>query len=450
MNLYHRLQARADTDRPIRVGLIGAGKFATMFLAQANRTPGMQVAVIADLDPDRARVACTTAGWTAEQIAATSAAQAVANGTTFLTDDVDQIFNTDGVDVVVEATGHPLAGAAHADRAIAHGRHIVMVNVEADVMVGPLLARRAEAAGVVYSLAYGDQPALICEQVDWARAAGLEVVCAGKGTRYLPRFHQSTPDTIWDNWYGTITAQQAAARGLNPKMFNSFIDGTKSAIEMAAVANATGLEPPPDGLKFPPCGSQDLARITCPPDAGGQVAHRGTVEVVSSLERDGRPVLNNIAFGTYVTFAAADDYVATCFSEYGMSTDDSGRFSSLWRPYHLIGLELGISIASVGLRGEPTGAPRDFRGDAVATAKTDLAAGTVLDGEGGYTVYGKLLPAATSLAAGALPIGLAQNVSLTRPVAAGEVVTWDHVSIDTTEPAAALRRTMEAEFAAPA
>jgi predicted homoserine dehydrogenase-like protein len=325
-----------------------------------------------------------------------------------------------------------------------HRKHIVMVNVEADALAGPLLARRAREAGIVYSLAYGDQPALICEMVDWARAAGFEVIAAGKGTKYLPEYHLSTPATVWGH-YG-ITPEDARLGGLNAQMFNSFLDGTKSAIEMCAVANATGLAAPA-GLSFPPCGVDDLPRVLRPRGDGGTLAQRGQVEVISSLERDGRPVFRDLRWGVYVVFAGGSDYVERCFREYGLVTDPSGRYSALYKPYHLIGLELGISVASVGLRGEPTGAPETFAADVVATAKRDLAAGEWLDGEGGFTVYGRLLPAAQSLQAGGLPLGLAHKVRLARPVAAGQAVRWDDVEIDETQPAVRVRREMERTMA---
>jgi predicted homoserine dehydrogenase-like protein len=354
------------------------------------------------------------------------------------------VIEAPGIDVVIDATGHPPSGIRHALACCAQGKHIIMVNVEADVLAGPLLARRAAAAGIVYSMAYGDQPALIAEMVDWARAAGFEVVAAGKGTKYLPAYHASTPDTVWGH-YG-LSPEQARLGGMNPQMFNSFLDGTKSAIEMAAVANATGLTPAADGLGFPACGVDDLPRLLKPKGDGGLLAQKGQVEVISSLERDGRPVFRDLRWGVYVTFEAPSDYVRRCFSEYGLVTDASGRYAAMYKPYHLIGLELGISVASAALRGEATGAATGFRGDAVATAKRALQPGEMLDGEGGFTVYGKLMPAADSLALGALPIGLAHGVKLTRAIPAGDCVRWADVVADEGEPAVKIRREMEALF----
>ncbi len=443
MNLYRMLLARAEAGNPVRVGLIGAGKFGTMYLSQAARTPGIHVMALADLNPDRAIAACARVGGFDTSAAGFDAARKA--GTTHVTDDPMALVAADGIDVVIDATGNPAAGIAHALGAIEHGRHIIMVNVEADVLAGPLLAARARQAGVVYSMAYGDQPALIAEQVDWARASGFEVVAAGKGTKYLDGYHHITPDDVWQH-YG-LTPEEARAGGMNPQMFNSFLDGTKSAIEMAAVANATGLTPAPSGLSFPPCGVHDLPHVMRPQDVGGLLHHKGQVEVVSSEERDGRHVAGDLRWGVYVAFEAPSAYVRDCFREYGLVTDTTGRYSALWKPYHLIGLELGISVASAALRGEPTGQADGFRGDVVATAKRDLKPGDRLDGEGGYTVYGRLMPAADSLAAGGLPVGLASDVILKNPVARDTPLTWADVEAPPGMQAMRIRREMETMFA---
>jgi predicted homoserine dehydrogenase-like protein len=428
------LQARAAAGRPVTVGVIGAGKFGSMFLACAQRTPGMQIAGIADLSITRARDSLARIGWPEAQYAAASVDAAIRDGSTALTEDALALIADPRVEVIVEVTGHPAAGIRHALAAIAHGKHIVMVNVEADVLAGPLLAERARAAGTVYSMAYGDQPALVCEIVDTLRAEGFNIVAAGKGTKYLPSFHNSTPATVWGH-YG-LTEEQARIGGMNPQMFNSFLDGTKSGIEMAAIANATSLAPPEDGLGFPPCGVQDLPRIF----AGST----GKVEVISSLERDGRQVVGDLRWGVYAVFEGETDYIRRCFAEYGVATDPSGRYAALWRPYHFIGLELGVSVASAALRREPTGSAEHWIGDVAATAKRNLAAGEVLDGEGGAMVWGKCIPAERSLAHGALPIGLAHGIALKRSVNAGDIVTYGDVAIDETAEAVRIRRAMEA------
>ncbi|ODU05963.1 MAG: flagellar biosynthesis protein FlgA [Pseudonocardia sp. SCN 72-86] len=443
MNLHELSSRRAESSAgPIKVGVIGAGKFASMYLTQAVASPEVHVVGVVDLDVDKARSALARTGWVAERIAAASFTEAMASGGTHVGESAEELIATPGLEVVLEITGHPLAGVRHAEAAIAAGCHVVMVNVEADCLVGPLLAERARAAGVVYSMAYGDQPALISELVDWCRTTGFDVVAAGKGTKYLPEYETSTPDTVWEH-YG-FTEAQLAGGDFNPKMFNSFLDGTKSAIEMAAVANVTGLVPQSGGLRFPPVGVDDLPTVLRPRSTGGDLDDAGTVEVVSSIARDGSEVRRDLRWGVYVTFQARTDYAARCFAEYGMRTDPSGRYAAMYRPYHLIGLELGVSVASAVLRGEATGAARAFRGDVVAVAKRGLRAGERLDGEGGYTVRGALTPAAGSLAQRALPIGLAAGVALRADVAAGAVLTYDDVDLDETAPAVRLRRQLEA------
>ena len=433
MYLYSSLKQREADATPVRAGLIGAGKFGSMFLSQVPTSPGLIVSVIADLDPSRAMARCREVGWDEARLANTS-----------FTDDAEAMIQGDNIDVVVEATGDPAAGIKHALLCSEHGKHVVMVNVEADVLAGPWLARQARQAGVVYSMAYGDQPALTMEMVDWARSCGFAVVAAGKGTKYLPTYHQSTPDTVWSH-YG-LSAEQAAAAGMRSQMFNSFLDGTKSSIEMAAIANAADLQAPTRGLGFPACGAEDLAEVLRPRDQGGVLEFSGQVEVVSSLERDGRPVVRDLRWGVYCVFEAPNDYSAACFTQYGMNTDASGRYSAMFKPFHLIGLELNISIFSAALRNQPTGAPICFNADVVAIAKRDINAGEILDGEGGYTVWGRLMPATASVATRALPIGLASSIALIRPVKQDQVITMDDISIETSSQAWQVRNKMLEHF----
>jgi predicted homoserine dehydrogenase-like protein len=445
MNLYSLISARQASRGPVKVGVIGAGKFASMFFTQAVVSPWIHIVAIADLDVPKAQSALERTGWPAERYAAASPNAALRDGSTYLTESADELLRMSAIEVVLEVTGNALAGAAHALLAIEEGKHVVMVNVEADCMIGPILHQRARAAGVVYSMAYGDQPALICELVDWCRTVGFDVIAAGKGTKYLPEYAYSTPDTVWD-YYG-FTEEQLSTGDFNPKMFNSFLDGTKSAIEMAAVANGTGLVPQDEGLFFVPAGVDELPDAFRERTRGGALSRRGTVEIASSLNRDGSAVDRDLRWGVYVTFEAKTDYAARCFAEYGVRTDESGRVGSLYRPYHMIGLELGVSIASAVVRNEPTGTPTDFLGDVMTVAKRDIRAGEQLDGEGGYTVFGRLAPAATSVSGGALPLGLAHGAKLVRDVVKDAVVTWDDVVIDETQTAVRMRRELESTFA---
>ena len=448
MNLYAKLRERAAQGRPLRVGLIGAGKFAAMYLAQVPNTPGVHLVGIADLSPQSARASLQRVGWPAERYGATSLDQAAAQGLTHIGEDWRALVAHPAIDIVIEATGNPIAAVEHVLETFRQGKHVVMVTVEADALCGPLLAQRARAAGVVYSLAYGDQPAMICDLVDWARAAGFNVVAAGRGHKWLPHYAQSTPETVW-GYYG-LTPEQARIGGLNPKMFNSFLDGSKPAIESTAVCNATGLTPAPDGLAFPPAGIDQLPEVMRPKAEGGQLHHKGQVEVVSSLQRDGTPIGYDIRMGVWVVFEGDTDYIRRCFTEYGVQTDAGGRYACLYKRWHLIGLEVGISVASVGLRGEPTGCATGLRADVVATAKRDLSAGEMLDGEGGYTVYGKLMPAADSLSVGALPLGLAHEAKVLRAVPAGRTVRRDDVMLDERSVASRTRREMEQTLGGPA
>ena len=444
MNLFARLSEREAAARPIRIGMIGAGKFGTMFLTQVRRTPGMHLAGLADLDVGHARSQLALAGWDAPRYAASSLGEALKARTTFVTDNAEALLECADIDVIVEATGDPKTGIRFALASIAHGKHIVMVNVEADALAGPLLAHKARAAGVIYSLAWGDQPALICEQVDWARACGFKVISAGKGTRYHPSYHRSNPDTVWDILDKYLRIDDRAS--INPKMFNSFIDGTKSGIEMTAVCNATGLVPQTHGLSFPPASRFELADICKPRSEGGTLEKSGVTEVVSSVDRQERDVPHHLAMGTFVVFEGESEYARKCFREYHLMPDASGRYAAMYRPTHMIGLELGISIASVALRGEPTGTPIGFHSDVVATAKRDLTAGEMLDGEGGFCVWGKQSPAQDSLDAGMLPLGLAHQVRLKRDIREGVSLRWTDVEIDAADPAVRVRREMEAAF----
>ncbi|MDE1954066.1 MAG: flagellar biosynthesis protein FlgA [Betaproteobacteria bacterium] len=446
MSLYSKLQQRQAEGRPVRIGLIGAGKFGSMYLAQIPRTPGVHLVGVADLSPEGACRNLARVGWEPQRVQAATLDAAVKAGSTHVGDDWQALVSHPAIDVIVECTGHPIAAVDHCLGAFAHGKHVVNVTVEADAFCGPLLARKAAQAGVVYSMAFGDQPALICDLVDWARTCGFPVVAAGRGHKWLPHFCESTPQTVWGH-YG-LTPEQATRGGLNPKMFNSFLDGSKPSIECAAVSNATGLAVPGTGLTYPPASVEDIPFVTRPKSEGGVLEHKGMVEVISSLETDGRAIPYDIRMGVWVTVEAETDYIKNCFEEYNAHTDPSGRYFTLYKRWHLIGLEVGVSVASVALRGEPTGVATAWNADVVATAKRALQPGDMLDGEGGFTVWGKLQPARASLAMGGLPLGLAHGVRVLRPVRKGQCLCWADVAVDTGTHAWRVRKEMEQTFGA--
>ncbi len=444
MSLHRQLQELAANNQSIKVGLIGAGKFGSMYLSQIPTTPGVHLVGIADLSPAGVKKNLERVGWKDEQSNAKSLDDAIKTGQTHISEDWQALVSHPAIDVIVECTGHPIAAVDHCLLAFANGKHVVNVTVEADAFCGPLLAQKAQEAGVVYSLAFGDQPALICDLVDWARTCGFPVVAAGRGHKWLPHFSESTPETVWGN-YG-LTPEQATRGGLNPKMFNSFLDGSKPSIESTAVANATGLSVPSNGLLYPPASVEDIPFVTRPISEGGVLEKKGMVEVISSLEANGRKIPYDIRMGVWVTVEAETDYIKNCFEEYNAHTDPSGRYFTLYKRWHLIGLEVGMSVASVALRKEATGVAHCWNADVVATAKRDLKPGEILDGEGGYTVWGKLLPATKSVAMGGLPLGLAHDIKLIRPVKKGQSLCWDDVAVDTSTHAYKIRQELETKF----
>ena len=433
MFLEKKINELIDNKKTVNVTLIGAGKFGSMFLSQAPYTKGLNVFTICDLNIDKAKKACREVGWSEDQI----------NNIIF-TEDFEKAINNDEVDVVVEATGHPSSGIKHARTCFKYGKHVIMVNVEADVLAGPSLSAEANSAEVVFSMAYGDQPSLTLEIIEWARASGFKVTAAGKGTKYIPEYHYSTPKTVWDH-YG-LTSDEAEKAGMNSKMFNSFLDGTKSSLEMSAIANASGLNVPNNGLLFPPCGMDDLASLLKEKNKGGILKKNEQVEVVSSLERDGRPVFKDLRWGVYAVLQAPNDYAASCFKQYGMNTDQSGEFSAMYKPFHLIGMELNTSIFSAALLKLPTGQTKYFKGDVVSVSKRNLKKGEKLDGEGGFTVWGKLIPASTSLNLQALPIGLANDMYLKNDIDKDKILTWNDVEFDTNNEIIKYRHQMENKF----
>ena len=413
MYLHSKLE---DYKKNINIAFIGCGKFISMFLSQYNQLKKIKIDSIVDLDIERAKSNCIKSGLKKETVEKIN-----------FVNSLDSILNRN-IEIFIEATGNPVAGTQHACKVIQAKKDIIMVNVEADVLCGKYLSDLAKENNVIYSMAYGDQPSLIIEQIEWARLNGFFVTCAGKGTKYHPSFEYSTPESVWNN-YG-MTAEQAKKAGMNPKMFNSFVTGDKSSIEMAAVANASGLKCPVNGLTYPPVGVYDIANKLIPKDKGGHIDHEGQVEVISSIDRKKIQIENDLRWGVYIVIKAQNNYVKNCFKEYGMVTDNSGEYSAIWRPYHYVGLELAQSIYSIALDKKPTGYTKFFNADVVSVAKKDLASGEILDGEGGFAARGRLAASKDSIGGNFLPLGLSDGARTKKSIKKDEFIKIDDVEIN--------------------
>ncbi len=427
--LFEQLQARESQGRPIRIGVIGAGTFGTQIVAQTCRMQGMRVSALAELDLKRARKALTLGGIPGERIreAATGSAinDAIRDDYPVITADADTLMDSE-IDVVVEATGHVNMGTTHAYRAIEAQKHVVMVTVEADIVVGHLLKKKADAAGVMYSMAYGDEPALACELWDWASSLGFRVVAAGKGTRFLSSFRKYNPDDV---------AEQYGFTGddYNAQMFGSFLDGTKHAIEMAALSNATGLVPDVRGMHFPSPDLREIPDVLCSVDKGGILNQEGVVEAVSAIRPDLSEVERNLRGGLYAVIGAPAGFSVESLASYGeiigMITGRKSNYAMIYRPQHFIGHEMPITAARMMIWGQTCGAAVTKTSDVVASAKRALSPGDVLDGEGGFTVYGLIDRADTAQREHLVPIGLTQGATVIQSIPEDGMITYDNVDV---------------------
>jgi len=407
-------------NNEIKVAFIGCGKFISMFLAQYNQLKKIKIDSIIELDLDKAKKNCSNSGLSEQKI----------NEINFTTS-LENTFNRD-IDIYIEATGNPIVGTIHAVKIIKNKKHLILVNVEADVTCGKYLSDLANENGVICSMAYGDQPSLILEQIEWSRLNGFEVVCAGKGTKYHPDFEYSTPETVW-GYYGLSKERAEQESGMNPKMFNSFLCGDKSAIEMCAVSNAANLKCPENGLTFPPVGVYDIAKKLIPKNKGGLIDFEGQVEVISSIDREKKDIPNDLRWGVYIVIKAGNQYVKNCFKDYGMVTDESGDYSAIWRPYHYIGLELAQSIYSIALDNRATGYTKNYNAEVASVAKKDLKKGDKLDGEGGFCARGKLVTSQTSKKENLLPLGLTDHALVNKDIAKDQVITIKDVDLNLPE-----------------
>lgn len=442
--LYQRLQDLEKRGVPIQVGLIAAGTFGTQIVAQIAHATGMRIAVIAELDVAKAKRAYGQSGVAIEQLEIADTPEdinrAIAAVRPVITTDA-RVLMASGVDVVIEATGNVEAGAAHARYALAQGKHVVMVTVEADVVVGYQLRKLADAAGVLYSAAYGDEPAIAFELWDWARSLGFRVVAAGKGTRFKPAFRKYNPDDV-------AVAYGFTGQDYNAQMFGSFLDGTKHAIEMACLANMTGLVPDVRGMHFPTADLRQIPDILCHRDKGGILGEEGVVEAVSSIDVNETAVERSLRGGLYCVVDAPTPFVLDSLRSYGeiigMIIGERSGYATIYRPQHWIGHEMPISVARIMLNGETCGTPLGQHAEVVAAAKKPLPAGTVLDGEGGYCTYGLLERTAVVKEENLLPVGLSQRAVVKRDIPEDGLLTMDDVELPDSE-LLELRRAQDAE-----
>ncbi len=412
------LHSKLETyKKDISIAFIGCGKFISMFLSQFNQLKKIKIDTIVDLKIENAKKNCLNSGLTKKTIDSIN-----------FVNSLDEAIDRD-IDIFIEATGNPIVGTVHAVKVIKKKKHIILVNVEADVTCGKYLSDLALNNRVICSMAYGDQPSLIVEQVEWARLNGFEVTCAGKGTKYHPTFEYSTPDTVW-GYYGLDKNRAEKESGMNPKMFNSFLCGDKSAIEMAAVSNATNLKCPNNGLNFPAVGVYDIAKKLIPKKQGGFIDYEGQVEVISSIDLNQKDIPNDLRWGVYIVIKAQNQYVKNCFSDYGMVTDSTGTYSAIWRPYHYIGLELAQSMYSIALDQKATGFTKYYNADVASFAKKDLEIGEKLDGEGGFCARGRLVTAQQSKQEKILALGLSDGAIVKKAIKKDQVITLNDVELN--------------------
>ena len=437
------LEHLENSQTPINVGLVGCGRFGSMAASQIFRTNGMRLSLVCDINTQSAVKNLANAGIPNDLLNdITLKSPSPQNSNTpyiDITDDFSNLLQAN-LDVIVESTGNPEVGAYNAFKAIESEKHLIMVNVEADVLVGPILNKLAHSKNVVYSLAFGDQPALIEELYDWALSTGFEVVTAGKGTKYLPEYRKAKPNDAYRR-YG-YSQNEFKNNKLNPKMYNSFLDGTKSAVEMCSVANMTGMIPDIPGMHFPPASIDDIPSILIPKTDGGILSKSNVVEVISCLNRDGSEISNSLRWGVFIVITTDSKYLRSCIKEYGVPTDSTGKYAVMWRPYHFVGMETPISIAKAHLYKEATGSPQNQTCEVVAKAKNNLFVKEVLEGEGGNNIYGVIVEQKYAADNNLLPIGLCDKAKLIKSVNDDDFIRMDEVELNSSSFAANLRSSM--------
>lgn len=411
MQLYDHLLRRAAAGTPIRVGLVGCGQMGSGLVHVTHTMAGMETMAIVDIQPERPKATLLGLGVPEDAMVTTedaaTAEDALRAGKYVITPDALLPARLPSLDAVVEATGLTEVGASVAWHCIDAAKHVVMLNVETDVTVGPVLSRLAARAGCVYTVASGDEPGELKRLYDEAGALGFEVVALGKGKNNTIDF-DATPARY---------RAQAEGKGMNPKMLSAFKDGSKTMVEMAAVSNATGLVPDVPGMHGPKVEREDLAKVFIPQADGGVFSRRGCVDYTTG----------KVAPGIFAIVTSTDDRVHTDMRFVGMG---DGPYYCLLRPYHLCNIETPLAIANAVIYGESTVASTRLVSEVVPIAKRDLQPGDTVGEIGCADYLGRIYTHAEAAAAGGVPIGLTPGGAVTAPIAKGEMLTHANFAPD--------------------
>ena len=420
------LDRRRREGKPVRVGLIGAGQMGTDIIVQTDLMAGIEVVAAADAIPENVFAARRIAGngGRAPEMAddARAVERIVARGRLAVCKSYRDVCAAECVDVIIDATGNPNVGAEVALATIAAGKHIVMMNVEADVTIGPYLSAKAEEAGVVYTLGAGDEPSTTMELVNFLRGLGYPIVAAGKGKNNAFRI-DATPDAY---------REEATRRNMNPRMLVEFVDGSKTMVEMVALANATGLVPDIPGMHGPSAPVDQLHRVFCPRDEGGLLARKGVVDFT---------VARGVAPGVFAVAEMRHPRLRERMNDLQLG---EGPYYTFYRPYHLTSLEVPLSAAAAVLYGQSHMRPLPVPvAEVGARAKRDLEPGETLDAIGEYCYRGFALSRIDAIAIGALPLGLAQRARVTRRIAKDEYLTYANCAPDASQRIVEVRRAQD-------
>lgn len=410
------LAERADTGKPVRIGLIGSGEMGTDIVTRAAMMDGVDVAAISEITPGAAEKAVEIAyqsdGHSTEASSTDALNAVIESGKTAITDNADAILNSGLIDVVIDATGVPAVGAEIGLSAMEHGKHLVMMNVEADVTIGAYLRREAERLGVTYSLGAGDEPSSCMELIEFVSAMGHKIVCAGKG-KNNPLNIDATPDAY---------IEEATRRNMNPRLLVEFVDGSKTMVEMCAIGNATGLIPDCDGMHGPAASREELAKTLIPESDGG---------VLSDIGRVDYTIGKGVAPGVFVIAHAEHPRVHERMSDLKMG---DGPYFTFIRPYHLTSLEVPLTCARAVLYGKADMVPlTNPVAEVCAVAKRDLQPGDMLDQIGEYTYRAWAMEAGRARAAQAHPAGLLTGATVTAPIVKGGLITAANCTLPDTK-----------------